>query len=270
MKEESGDLIQPQQKIERWSYKDHLKEYLLLLASKGSEGLELINRFPKQIELSSAWHELLNDMKEASQDGIERLAVIGFKEDRRRLFLPTIPIKGMPEKIPPEELEKEIFRVRNKFGMTDMIGDIHSHPKDLYGGLRGKFRLAKDFIEGINTKGQPHLSAVDLYRVVTSSNYQAYPGFLPIIGVVHGNANVFAFKTRETRPLPVPPVFFNKESFSKYWYEKYGFNYSRGEGITGVKSSRANLWAMNIGIAERHKLALYRGRSGGDLVRTYP
>lgn len=269
MGEEFGDLIKPTS-LEKWSYKDHLKEYLLLLASRGSEGLESINRFPKQVELSDAWHQVLNDMRDASQDGIERLALVGFQEDRRRIFLPTIPVKGASKEIPIKILNQEILRAKNKFGMRDLIADIHSHPKDLYSGWRGKARIVKATIEGVNVKYQPHLSAGDLYRIVSSSNYQVYPEFLPMIGVAHGNANIFAFKTRETIPLPVPSESFDQKSFSKYWNEKYGFSYSRDEGITGIKSSKANHWAMNIGIAKKHKLALYRGGPGRDLVRAFP
>lgn len=46
--------------------------------------------------------------------------------------------------------------------------------------------------------------------------------------------------------------------FGEYWLDKAGYK------------NDADIWKANLGIAEAHRLALYRGKLGHDLVRAYP
>lgn len=268
---ETREEATPRQKeVKKWAYEDYFREYLLLLASRGSKGLESINRFPERIELGKIWHKILDKMRQDSQDGIERLALIGFKGDKRRVFLPTMPVTGTSHTVPCDVISKTIATAKDKFAMQDFIGDIHSHPGDLFSRIFG-YRVAQ-FLANLEGE-QPGFSVDDLYRIVASSNASGFPGFFPVMGVVDANTNLFAFKTRETSHPGIPRNLFDKESFKKYWYEKYGFSYSVDvEGGRSAKplTSRASHQAVIMGIAQRHQIALYKGKPGKDLVRTYP
>lgn len=272
MMESIEEVAIPKTKIERWGYQDYFRGYLLLLSSKGSEALESINGFPNRIELNQRWHQVLNDLREESQNELERLVLIGYKEDRRRVFLPTFSVEGIRKysysEIPFEILSREIKRAKNQFGMEDLIGYIHSHPKTL-----PRFKGLGARIAEFTDKDQPSFSAGDLYWLVAGSPHQRFPKFCPMIGLVDGLNNIFAFKSRETFPLEDFSRFMDQTDFEKYWYEKFGYKYegslNEGRCITPI-SPVANLWKVNLGIAEKYRLALYKGKPGKDLARAYP
>lgn len=236
-----------------------LREYLLGL-TRSREFLVSILDYPRQIGLSQGWHDTLDQIRKDSVDGIERLALVGFKEDRRAIYLPTIGVKGLPDHVPSAIISREIQRARVKAGITGLIGDIHSHPRSLIESIWGNTSDQQ------NTAG---FSAGDLYRMVS-------PGeFLPMMVVVEGNGNIVAFKTKESTDTGLDRNVLTQEGFEKYWYEKNGFRYLGRVEKYGAEravpiSPNANGWNVNLGIAERHKLVLYRGGAGNNLVKLFP
>lgn len=249
--------------VERWTYHNHLREYLLLVARKGRMALESMERFPKKIELSTDWHEMLDVVRRATKDGKERWALVGVKHEKTALLLPTIPAVGYDSYVPSEVMKKEIDRARDGFGIVDLVGDVHSHPRDFAERALQKLPV----LNQLGLKGQ--FSAGDYYGMIVPGKARAF------MGVVEGGYNLFAFRTKQTQDLPIDPAMFNQDSFEKFWYEKFGFRYLGGVEKYGAYravpiSGSADSVAMNAAIVERHKLVLYQGAEGKDLVRIYP
>lgn len=230
-----------------WDY-ERFRNYLLGL-TRGRNFLLPIDQYPNKIELSTGWHDLFNQMRrESARDHLERYALIGFKDDRRALYLPTLSVRGHHNQVTGEVITNEISRARTKAGITGLVGDIHSHPRIIF------------------DSGSASFSPTDLYSVLLPRVHRF------VIGVVEPHMVIFAFNTRETADLGVDPAFLNHESFTKFWIEKYGF-VNNGD-ITKIESvsprNLYSLWDINLGIAERHKLVFYRGVIDDDLIRAYP
>lgn len=249
--------------VERWTYNNHLREYLLLVARKGRMAFESGEKFPKRMELSEDWHTMLDEVRRATRDGKERWALVGVKQERTALFLPTIPAVGYDNYVPSEVMEKEGNRARENFGIVDLVGDVHSHPTDF--GEKALQRLPA--FNSLGLKAQ--FSAGDYYGICVPGRARAF------MGVVEGDYNLFAFSTRQTQNLPVDPAMINQESFEKYWYEKFGFKYLGGVQKYGAfravpVAGGADSVAMNAAIAKRHGLVLYQGAKGKDLTKVFP
>lgn len=243
--------------VEHWSYESHFREYLLLLANKGNIALESSTKYPETIELSKGWHETLNQIRKSTKnDGRERWALVGFKSEKRGIFLPTIPISGLSDYVQSETIMKMINWAKDEHGINP-IGDLHSHPNgsEHESIFRDKHKLVEDF------------SAGDFYHLIVDNFY--------FMGITAGNYNVFAFKARESKDLEVSSSILSQENFEKVWYEKYGFKYLGGVEKFGAErampiSDTTDPIGMNLAIAKRHGLVLYQGKANKDLVKIFP
>ncbi|MCL4552432.1 MAG: hypothetical protein M1305_02595 [Candidatus Marsarchaeota archaeon] len=262
---EEGDRQGAEYKPQRWDYEKHFREYLLLLARKGKHGLESLRSFPGKIELSPTWHETLNAMREATADGVERWALVGFREDMRTLVLPTVfprgergsILQGVKANIPEDVMRREIQRAREKAQVKGIVGDIHSHPRYLHE------RLAKRLFGSTRiVGGGGGFSAGDLYSMIIPE------GYLPMMAVVEPDEYFFAFRTRDSRDIPTSPEVSSQQAFEKYWYEKSSVRLVAGFRV--VVSPKYSTVELNYGIARRHNLVLYRGKPDEDLERIYP
>lgn len=242
-----------------WEY-NHFKEYLLSL-TEGQEFLP-IDRHPNSIELSEGWHQTLDQMRKDSQDGIERWALVGFKDDKKSLYLPAIAAQGLPDHVPASVMSNEVHKAKNTAGIMGLVGDIHTHPRELKESIWGKF------ING-SKKDIARFSAGDLYTLLVPSRWGSF------ISIVDGDENLFAFRTRTTNDIGINSAFFNQESFERYWYQENGFVYKGNVQQFGAQrvipvSPNANVWKVNTDIAERHNLVLYRGKIGENLEKVFP
>lgn len=252
--------------IETWNY--HLfREYLLSL-TRGKDFLLPVDQYPNAIELSNDWHEVLDKMRTDSRDGHERWALIGYKEDRRGIYLPTIAAKGLPDHVPAEVMLEERDRAKVKAGITGLLGDLHSHPKGLVKDIWGA--SFEDLFDELFKEDSEIaiFSAGDLYCMVIPGSFNL------MRGVVQGRENLFAFRTRESTDLGISQNVFRQDAFEKYWYEKNRFRYLGNVKNFGVRriqalTSHADPWNVNTGIAERHKLVLYKGSSGANLTKVF-
>lgn len=248
---------------QRWDYNNYFREYLLLLARKRELGLEFIKNYPAKIELSSGWHNTLNKVRDTTKDGNEHWGYIGFKSDRRSIWFSSIPVTGYGSYISGDLIKEELNNAKCKHGIVDLMGDIHSHPNNFSGKEKQKLHSENPY--GLKAI----FSAGDLYILVNTEHFR------PLMGIVEGNYNLFAFRTRETVGLNVNSMYFNQDTFEKYWYEKNGFKYLGGVEEYGAYrvtpiSSLANQAKINIEIAERHNLVLYQGEENRDLERIFP
>lgn len=233
---------------------NYFKEYLVALG-RGKNFLVGLNEFPKRIELYPELTSVLNQIsRHTRKDLHERWALLGFKADKTRLLTQSVPVKAMEDHVPAELIKEEIERAKKNAGIETIIGDIHSHPSGLMELYRGQ-------------SGTAAFSPVDIYKSVIKG------GFMPVVGVADGNENLFVFRTRESYPYDIDPKIFNAESFEKYWFELNGFKYlglDKHSKRAISLSPNASTWKTNVGIATRHRLALYKGFAGGDLVRQWP
>ncbi|HLD92509.1 MAG TPA: hypothetical protein VI795_03900 [Patescibacteria group bacterium] len=250
---------------DRWGYESHLKEYLLLLATKGSIALEKTRQFPEKIELGTTWHEMLNKMRESTTlDGIEKWAFAGAKAEKRGIFLPTVPIKGTSDYVPSETMKKMMDWARNKQGIVDFLGDIHSHPDNFAESLSKRaLALVMDKHNLVEV-----FSAGDFYSFITQPD-------MWFMGVVARDYNIFAFKAKESTGLGVSQDGFTQDDFEKYWYEKFGFKYLGSAKKFGAQraipvSLNADQKKMNIEIARKHGLLIYQGKANKDLIKIFP
>ncbi len=166
--------------------------------------------------------------------------------------------KGLPDYVPAAVVRAGLDKAARGYHMT-VIGDIHSHPRDLLERIFGSAQLGD----------RGRFSAGDLYRMATLNSP------IQMMAVVDGDDNVFAFRTKETKGAGLSSQISTQDGFEKYWYERHGFRYLGpperfGSNRVIPVSSGANGWNVNLAIAERHKLAIYRGYAGGNLVREFP
>lgn len=255
---------------EVWDY-NRFREYLLLL-TKGENSLLSIDQYPQAVALSEDWHSLLNKMREDSVDGIERWALIGYKKGKEAIYLPTVAAKGLPYDVSVEGMAESRHKAITQVGITGLLGDIHSHPIALEKeNGRKLFIKSPELFEGGVFEVGPSarsFSAGDLYSMFVPGNHKL------VMGLVAGDENLFAFRTRETTGLGIGAYFLSQETFEKSWYEKYGFQYFSNVnefGASGIKQVRpdASNWSVNLGIAETYKLVLYKGDAGKNLVKVF-
>lgn len=251
-------------KFNKWDYNARFREYLLLLSTKKEIGLEFKKNYPAQIELSPRWHKLFGKVRTSTlENGKEHWGFIGYKEDHRSLWFTSTPAEGYDSYVPGELIRNETNKARDKFGIVDLVGDVHSHPR---GFLE---RVDQNFLT-FNASGlKAAFSAGDLYLLANTEEFR------PMMAVVEGDYNLLVFRTRETKGLGMSSILFDQDSFEKFWYEKYGFKYLgnvKKYGAYRVKAltDTANIFDVNIGIAERHNLVIYQGKKGEDVKRIFP
>lgn len=237
------------ERVNRWAY-DQLREYLLAL-TRGREFLLSSKEYPEEIQLSKDWQEILDRMRQESVDGHERWALVGFKIDKRALYLPEVPSKGTTTHVPSNVILETLDRAKWQSHLIDMVGDIHTHPKH----PRAIF------------------SAGDLYTLLISDQYANKNNSM--IMVLGEQENTVAFKTRDTESLTFSASIFSQESFEKYWYERNGFEYKGNVEKFGAeraiaKTPWADGWKVNLDIADRHNLVLYKGKPNGPLIKQFP
>jgi|SRR3990170_3719234 len=241
-------------RTDRWGYETRFKYYLLRVAMLGNKGAELIDSFPKKIELNDAWHNTMNRMRDVSRDGIERGIPVGFREEGLTLYLPQEFLLGTGKKAAvstPQEAFKE-------FGISHLIGAIHSHPSSWIQRLAVKTILSTRLVKGIEG-----FSARDLFYMLDGNG-------LPVEAVVEKDHNFFAFRTRDTRDIPTDSPLRSERAFERHWYRKYGGYFPGKSDLTFITLPSYSTLKVNIGIAGAYNLALYKGDPGKDLVRSYP
>lgn len=246
----------------KWDY-NLFREYLLAL-TRGEEFLLPIADYPEEIDLNSTWHEALDSMRTKSTDGIERLCVIGGDLEGRKVIVQVIPATGKNRHVPSHVTDDQVKKAL-KVGADVVLGDIHSHPAPLYwryGLSSGKMETRACF------------SAADLYLLVRK--YNKY-----FIGIVQGHENLFAFRSRESKArdrLTYLGLKTNKRNvFQKYWWGQVGVEFINDEDGEKVERRSTNgdtlpfdeayTESVNFQIATRHNFVLYKGTSGGKLLR---
>lgn len=226
--------------------------------SKGREYLLLIEDYPSRISLSKPYHELFNQIRSKPH---EEWALLGYQAGQRRLILPRVAEKGLSHSVPPEVMAAGIDKARNKAGISDLIGDTHSHPRPL------------NIIDSENTG----FSLRDMYSFLYYLTRQRPSDPMrSVMFVAEGNENIAAFVTKRSLELVRNNFRDSYENFAKQWYERYGWNYkglgsnSNGGLAQKVKPDASNLWQINKGIAFHFQLALYRGAKDEPLLREHP
>lgn len=238
-----------------WNYETY-REYLLAI-SKGRDYLLPIEEYPSQIELNEVWHESLNQIRPMANEG---WVLIGYQEGQRRLVMPKVAENGLSHSVPYEVMSAGINRAKLKAGISDYIGDIHSHP-------RGRFDLSRR--DGAFSLG-------DLYGLLQSiSEQRPSDTRRSCIFVAEGNENIAAFATR--RSLERVRNTFNDsyESFAGKWYSKYKWVFKSSSPATGevaepTSHNSPKVWAINKGVAHHYQLALYKGITNMPLMRDHP
>jgi hypothetical protein len=229
---------------QNWEYDSHFREYVLLLGRKGKDWLESIDNFPGSIGLEQSWHNPLERMRsETKKDGHERYALIGSKE-HREFYFPEVFAKGTQDNVPVAVWKIEMAQALEKYQLSGISGELHSHPD--------------------NSPFTPP----DLYRVL--NDFREPPIFMA--GLATTEENIFAFRTKETftvTPLDMWPQSFPKH-FEDYWIEHAGYKFSPDHSRLIKVASSPDPWKASLGIAETHRLALYRGKPRADLKRVYP
>ncbi len=250
-----------------WDY-EMFREYLLAL-SRGKEFLLPIEEYPSKIELSRPWHEVFNQIRQVPTEG---WALVGFQAGQRRLILPRIAEKGISHSVPYEVMSAGIDKAKTRGGITDLVGDIHSHPKD--------FRDPSWHIPSIETsEGLGSFSLSDLYGLLYSLGQQRPSDTRrSLMLVTEGNENIAAFATRRSLEVVRNTDLGSYEKFAAKWYEKYGWRFKGirtdsqggGELAEQVRADAPKLWQINKGIAYHYQLALYRGFKDKPLLKDYP
>lgn len=239
--------------VNRWTY-DQFREYLLAL-TRGPEFLLPSVEYPDEIQLSEDWQEILGRMGEETKDGFERWALVGFKADKRALYLSEISAKGTKIHVPSEVMEETLDRAKSQLHIVNLVGDVHTHPHHPF-----------------SLPGSIDFSAGDLYTLLAATQYGQREKSM--IMVLEDGSIAAAFRARDTDISSIKMNIFSEESFEKYWYEKNGFRY---KGLEEFRSDpfamidpRASNGKVNLDIAARHKLVLYKGKINQPLIRQFP
>jgi hypothetical protein len=218
----------------KWDYST-FKEYLFS-QTRGKEFILPLAEFPDEIEISQDWHNTLNTMRDGSnQDKVERVAIPGYNTQKRALYLPNehVTVKSFGE------FERGgVQSVHPKLIEMQLIFAKANHIEGSVGILHSHPPHAS--ILGKPISLGPRLSAGDLY-IVLGGHYGS------LMGVAAGSINSFAFRTRESI-LPRD----TQDTFYDLW--------EREPQIPNLDQV----------LAEKLKIALYKGDKDGSLKRVYP
>jgi hypothetical protein len=228
--------------VQQWDYDTHFREYALLFGNIGPNALESIKKYPDTIKLNREWHEGLNRIrKETARDWRERYVLVTCNSQTGEVNLPEVSTQGNHTHIPVNVLTDVYQKTDENPAVTSVIGDIHSHP------IRVPF------------------SPEDLLPLLDKS---AQPALL-FVGLTTSRENIFAFKTKETEPIEnlntMPEKFY--EFFRAYWLKQAGYKALGSLPVALPINMFPNIWRVSFGIAEKHRLALYKGKPGADLTR---
>ncbi len=236
-----------------WNY-ETFREYILAI-SKSRDYLLPIEEYPRSFDLSNQWHETLNQIRPKP---FESWVLIGFEEGQRRLVIPTVAGKGLSSSVPYEIMITAINKAKSKAGITDFVGDIHSHPRQFLDQKNVAFSLG------------------DLYGLLSSARGQrpSDPKRSFII-VAEGNENIAAFITRGTLERVRNSFSVSHEEFATQWYKRFKWNFkettpTNGEDAKPLEAISPKIRAINKAIAHHYQLALYRGFKDKPLSRDYP
>ena len=236
-----------------WSY-ETFREYALAI-SRGRDYLLPIEEYPSRLELNGLWHETFNQIRPKTY---ESWALIGYEEGQRRLVLPTVAEKGLSHSVPYEVMIVGINKAKSKAGITDFIGDIHSHPRE--------HTDPSWHVPSIETsEGNGAFSLGDLYGLLRSlSEQRPSDTRRSCMFVTEGNENITAFATRRTLERVRNSFSGSYEEFAQKWYKRYkwdfkGMSLTTGEVADPTEHNSPKLWAINKGVAYHYQLALYRG-----------
>lgn len=234
-----------------WTY-EQFKNYLIAIGTSNNEFRLPLNQFPKKIQLSEAWHQLLNQMRKESKDGKERFAGIGIND--QKLYLPKTPEVGNENEVPFEALTRHHDRMRMA-QMSGKIGDIHSHPNKFWGC----------FMEDSDVQA---FSTQDLFRSITE---------IEVNGLVEHNRNLFVFRSKEAN---LTPLTLDLEQFNEYWNLKMGIRHNskttlKTERIINTITDNVRpflhpILKINKEIAKKYNLVIYSGKPNRELKRMNP
>lgn len=232
----------PQPNEDKWNY-EYFREYLKAIA-RGKKFLLTSGQYPKEFSVNDEWHRAINEMRRLTLvDSLERYALIGYKEDKRGIYLQIIPATGEPHRIPREVVEEQKKIAKDKYKLSGFVGDIHTHPY-----------ISSSTIESPSN----YYSATDLKNLLSNSES-------PLKVLITPNHNLFAFWTKETSPTSIK----DSEAFSGYWEESQGFQHL-GPQSARAKFKESNYWDVNTAIAQGHGLVLYRANPNSPLQKAYP
>lgn len=253
--------------IPGWDYETY-REYLLAM-SKGREYLLSIEEYPSRMDLNEIWHETFNKIRPQSY---ESWALVGFEQGQRRLILPEVAEKGLDHSVPHEVMVAGLEKARAKAGVTDLVGDVHSHPRD--------YRDVSWHIPSqVTCEGNGAFSLGDLYGFLCDLTQQRPSDpKRSIMFVVEGNENIAAFATRRSLEIVRNNFSGPYEKFAKQWYERYGWNFKGkrlqsqggGELAEPARADAPKIWQINKGVAYHYQIALYRGFKDKPLLREHP
>lgn len=245
---------------EVWDY-ETFREYLLAL-TRGKDFLLPREDYPTRIQLSDDWHGLLNGMRQESRDGKERFALVGFKDDHRAIYLPRTTALGESTFVPGEVILKTIEQAKRQAGITELVGDIHSHPNGWWKKIHDMQNIIlKPFGGDLHA-----FSPGDLYCMVLPDLY------LPMIGLAESDRNLFAFRTKQSEMVPGNELGFDQDKFDQHWAKQFGLKIvTVGKAKVALTlNPRSNPWEVDKAIAQRHGLVLYKGAPGLDMVKVFP
>lgn len=219
----------------KWDY-DTFKEYLLSQA-RGEKFLLPLNDFPLEIELNEDWHRSFNVMRDASnRDNIERVGLVGFSLKRRAVFLPR-------DEVAMRQLGDFEWNGVNAVNpaleewqkLTAPASGVEGFVGVLHSHPPDMIVLGRSFniLRG-------RLSAGDIFCVLKGDE--------SLIGVADGRTNSIAFKTRESIKL-----IGSQKDFYDHW---------EGDLLSSFDLDEV--------LADKYKLALYRGNVNGNLKRSHP
>lgn len=236
-----------------WDY-ETFREYTLAI-SRSRDYLLPIEEYPHSFDLSFLWHKTLNQMRHKS---FESWALIGYQDGQRNLIIPTVAEKGLTGSVPYETMISGLNKANLKAGITDYVGDIHSHPRELF------------------QQESPAFSLGDLYGLLSSAKRQRPSDpKRSFIMVAEGTENIAAFITRGTLERVLNSFSGSYEEFATQWYKKFKWTFNettpdRGESAEPLETSSPEVWAINKAVAHHYLLVLYRGVKDKPLLRDYP
>lgn len=246
----------PEPKVQqplKWEY-DFFREYLLAI-SRGDNYLVLAGEYPREIELSGDWHTVLERARrDTNVDLKERGSLVAINVSRRAVFVKNVPYLGTDVEVSHKVYLRARKDASEKVGADVIVAHLHSHPYSPYNLAlmnEGKFRNS--------------FSPTDLYNLVSTTDRS----ILEVL--VEGTENLFAFRARDSKPVISHKEAIGVNRFHQFWLTHYGFRVFP-EDLHRVDSSGTdhNLWDVNVGIAERYGLVIYKGPAKGNLRRVVP
>jgi hypothetical protein len=256
-----------QLKPEGWGYEMY-REYLLAV-SRGRDYLLPIEDYPSRIELSQQWHDTFNQIRSKPY---ESWALVGYEEGQRRLVLPAVAEKGLSHSVPNDVQFAAMNKARLKAGVTDMVGNIHSHP-------RRNTDSSWNIPSQPTSEGHGNFSLGDLYYLLSYISRQRPSDPVSFfMFVTEGNENIGAFGTRGALERTRNSFNESSDQFAEKWYRKFGWKYNGreeeseggGELAEQVDKDAKSIWTINRAVAHHYQIALYRGFTNGPLLRNYP